>query len=208
MINDPYRVLGVPSSASNDELKKAYRNLSKKYHPDANLDQPEVAEQKFKEVQEAYQIIMDMRESGTAYQRESGSYGNYGGGFSQRTKSRYGESMEMQAVCNYLNAGYFQEAYHVLNGINEADRDARWYYYSSIANAGLGNNATALEHAQRAVALEPSNMEYQSLLNRLRQGGFWYQERGTEYGRGSVTGNVCLELCFLNLCCGLCCRPF
>ena len=76
MSKNPYDVLGVPQSASDDEVKKAYRELSRKYHPDANVDNPlaDLAEEKFKEIQEAYDEIMRQRSSG------GGSYGgSYGG---------------------------------------------------------------------------------------------------------------------------------
>ena len=61
---DPYKVLGVSYNATDDEIKKAYRKLSRKYHPDANVGNPNQAayEEKFKEVQQAYQIIMDQRQ--------------------------------------------------------------------------------------------------------------------------------------------------
>lgn len=56
---DYYEVLGVNKNATEDELKKAYRKLAKKYHPDANLDNKEEAEKKFKEVNEAYETLSD-----------------------------------------------------------------------------------------------------------------------------------------------------
>ena len=55
------------------------------------------------------------------------------------------------------------------------DRSALWYFYSASANSGLGNNVTALEQAREAVRLEPDNMQYQMLLQRLQNGGAWYE---------------------------------
>ena len=73
---DPYKVLGISRDATDDEVKKAYRKLSRIYHPDANVNNPNKAqaEEKFKEVQQAYDQIMKEREQGT-----SNSYGSYGG---------------------------------------------------------------------------------------------------------------------------------
>lgn len=103
---DPYSILGISRDASDDEVKKAYRKLSRKYHPDANIDNPnkEQAEEKFKQVQQAYEQIMKEREQGTGY----GNYGgyNYGGfgGFSGQTDSGYQdeESIRRQAAANYI----------------------------------------------------------------------------------------------------------
>ena len=70
---DPYSILGISRDASDEEVKKAYRKMSRKYHPDANIDNPnkEQAEEKFKQVQQAYEQIMKEREQGI-------DYGNYG----------------------------------------------------------------------------------------------------------------------------------
>ena len=76
-MSDPYKVLGVERDASDDEIKKAYRNLSKKYHPDANINNPnkDKAEEMFKLVQEAYQQIIYERQHPYA-SAGSQSYGN------------------------------------------------------------------------------------------------------------------------------------
>ena len=80
--------------------------------------------------------------------------------------------------------------------MGEHEKTARWYYYSAMAHMGLGNNVAALEHANKAVALDPQNMEYQMLLQRLQSGGQWYESRQAAYGYPHVGGN---DLCLKNL---------
>ena len=139
MISDPYSVLGVSPDASDEEVKKAYRALSRKYHPDSYNDNPlaDLAEEKFKEVQDAYKQIMDERERG-------GSRGGYTGGSYQSSGD---SSVELTAAGNFINNGRYRDALNVLNGIR--NRDARWYYYSAVANAGIGNNIQAMNDATR-----------------------------------------------------------
>src|SRR5699024_3818237 len=160
MSKNPYDVLGVSPDASDDEVKKAYRDLTKKYHPDANVNNPlaELAEEKFKEVQEAYDEIMRQRESGGGY---SYGYGNssYGGSSYGGGSSSYGGSeqdVQMQAVFNYINSRHYREALNLLNRM--PNRNAMWYYASGAANAGIGNNVVAREHAAQAVNMEPNNV--------------------------------------------------
>lgn len=227
MSKDPYSVLGVSKSATNEEIKKAYRALSKKYHPDLNPDNKETAEVKFKEIQEAYKIIMDEREGRTSSQSQGnpygnaggyGSYGDFGGfggvggygyGYGQsnhrHTNSYEQESNEMRAAANFIQNRRYQEALRVLSEVT--DRTAKWYYYSAIANSGLGNNATAKEHAKKAVELEPENETYQTLLHRIEQGGQWYTTMSAPYGRStSSMSSWCCRLFFINALCNLCCR--
>ena len=195
MISNPYQVLGVNQNASNEEIKKAYRELSRKYHPDSYVDNPlsGLAEEKFKEVQEAYEQIMKERESGYG-----GAYGNVGGSSE--------DSAELSAVYNHLNARRYQDALNVLSRVPL--RSARWYYYSAVANAGAGNNLMAVEHARQAVNMEPGNAEYRNLLNQIERQGQRYQDtryNTTGYGgygsRGYGTGNLCCDLwCADSLC--------
>ena len=218
-MSDPYKVLGISRNASDDEVKKAYRAMSRKYHPDANINNPhkEQAEEMFKLVQQAYGQIMKERSSGTA--SGSGNYGGFGGfgGFgdfgsqSSQASGEDEETIHLRAAANYIQGGHFREALNVLGSITS--RPAMWYYYSAIANSGIGNNVIALDHARTAANMEPHNANYQELLQQLQSGGTWYAQQRTPYGTPFVNGNeMCTRICvswfMCNLCCGgggLCC---
>ena len=234
-MNDPYSILGVPRTATDDEIKKAYRALSRKYHPDANINNPnkDAAEAKFKEIQQAYQQIMHEREYGTSgtnsgynpYGNTStsgdfdfggfgsfGSFGGYGpfrGFYGQYRQANSGPTsnesdLHMRAAANFINNGRYQEALNVLSSIS--DHTAEWYYYSAIANSGVGNNVIALQHAKEALRLEPNNYQYQMLVHRFESGGSWYQERQNPYSTTFGGGNdFCIKLCIANMVCNLCC---
>lgn len=225
-MRDPYEVLGVSRNATEDEIKKAYKALSRKYHPDANINNPhkEEAEERFKEIQQAYQQVMKERTDGYSYRGRSyggsgnyggsGSYGGFGGfgdfgGFGGAYGSGgtgYEEDGHLRAAGNYVRNGYYREARNVLDGMEEGTRSARWYYYSALAHAGLGNQVSALEHARRAAALEPGNRDYSNLVYQFENGGTWYRQRQYTYGQPYSGGNgLCLRLCIANLICNLCC---
>ncbi|MCI8591732.1 MAG: DnaJ domain-containing protein [Lachnospiraceae bacterium] len=215
---DPYNVLGVPRDAGMDEIKKAYRKLSRTYHPDANIDNPNKAqaEEKFKQIQEAYNRILKEKERGaSSYSSDSrdtaGSYGPWGQ-YHQDASSGYDEAdVELRAATNYINNGLYQEAMNVLN--NMSGRSGRWYYLHAMANYGVGNQVNAIDDARQAVRMEPGNLSYQQLLSRLEHGGAqWYQDMGGGFGYPQATfnmGNCCMECLMLNLFCNCCCccRP-
>ncbi|MBE5922249.1 MAG: molecular chaperone DnaJ [Lachnospiraceae bacterium] len=220
-MNRPYDVLGVSPNATDDEIKKSYRKLSRKYHPDANINNPnkELAEEKFKEVQQAYDQIMKERELGARgysdnpYGSGGSTYGGYGyggaaygryGGFEQNQSSGSTEDSRMQAAFRYINAGYYQEALNTLESVSQ--RNGSWYFLSAMANAGARNQSKALEHARRAVELEPDNMQFRSLYQQLQTQGEWYQQRGQQYGSPMYQADdVCMKLCMANLMCQCCC---
>ncbi len=183
---DPYSVLGVSRDASDDEIKKAYRKLSRKYHPDANINNPNKAqaEEKFKEVQQAYEQIMKEREYGS-----SGNYNSYGGFGGFGTQARIRIRMKRQCADRQRQiistADIYKEAMNVLSSLQQ--RNGQWYYLSAMANMGLGNNVNALNDARRAVNMEPDNMQYRMLLQRLEGGGTWYQEQQNPFGGMPVT---------------------
>lgn len=208
MIADPYSILGVSPNASDDEIKKAYRALSRKYHPDSYSDNPlaDLAEEKFKEVQDAYKQIMDERERGqSGGSGGRGGFGGFGGGFGgnggyQSQASGSSDSVELSAAANFINSGRYRDALNVLNGIGS--RDARWFYYSAVANAGIGNNVQAMNDANRAVSLDPQNPEYRNFLNQIQFRTNRYQGNGQGYGRPPMsTGNCCCDLWIADTCC-------
>ena len=205
-MKDPYQVLGISRNATDDEVKKAYRELSRKYHPDSYVNNPlaELAEEKFKEVQQAYEQIMKQRQSGSASRANQG-YGYSNAGYGYGNNQAYGDAdeqtnLQLQAARNYINARRFREALNVLAGIS--NRTAMWYYYSSVANMGIGNNIVAVDHARQAANMEPNNMEYVNYANQLQFRGQRYQTTGYGYGRNSYgTGDLCCDLwCADTLC--------
>lgn len=223
-MSDPYKVLGISRDATDDEVKKAYREKSRIYHPDANVNNPnkDKAEEMFKLIQQAYDQIMHERQYGSSYSggynntygggaNESGNYnggfGGYGsfgnfGGFGNRT-SNNNQDPHYTAAANYINSGHFQEALNVLNDISE--RSSMWYYLSAVANNGVGNNVLALDLAKTALQMDPNNYEYERLVQTLESGGQWYNERQHSFGGdrrgGFCCSDPCTTLCLLNLCC-------
>lgn len=211
---DPYKVLGVSYNASDDEIKKAYRSLSRKYHPDANVGNPNQKEyeEKFKEVQQAYNMIMDQRQGkGQPQQSGSDDFWGFGGqgfggqGFGQR-QTETKDDQYLRSAANYIQNGYYRDGLNVLEQVQ--DRRGQWYYYSAFANYKVGNNAIAIDHARTACAFEPDNFYYANLLQRLQGGETRYQQRSAQYGGNpSMAGsNYCGQICgtclVLNLCCG------
>lgn len=200
-MRDPYQVLGIPRNASEEEIKKAYRKLCRKYHPDLNVNKPNADEYeaRFREVQSAYQEIMDQRQGQSNSNDFFGSRNNKSDGDA--------DAMHKRAAINFIQNHRFAEAVNVLNSI--INRDAEWYYISAVAHSGMKNDAAALQYARTAASMEPNNIQYQMLRQRLENPSFRYQEMQSPYSQSDGT-TECLKCCAYNLICNAllscCCR--
>ena len=204
MVDDPYKVLGLSRDASDEDVKRAYRQLAKKYHPDLNPGDQEAA-RKMQEVNEAYDQIKNPEK----YTRQSNPYNPYGsygyGGYQQSDQSSDRQSDQYQTSAEqYIRYRRWSEALNVLQ--SSKNRNARWYYLSALANDGLGNQVTALEHMRKAVSMEPDNQEYLWALSQLENGGSAYRRQAGNFGGFSFGGSPCGGLCLCYLaqlfCCG------
>lgn len=196
-MDDPYKVLGVSPDASDEEVKRAYRALAKKYHPDRNPGDADAA-QKMREINAAYEQIKDPDKA-----QQPGAGGGYGG-YSRQSYGETAGDQYQQAAMRYIQFGRYQEALNVLN--NSQERNARWYYLSALANDALGNQVTALEHIRRAVSMEPDNPEYLNALDVIEHGGAAYRQQAGNFRGFAMGGTPCASLCLCYAAQLLCCR--
>jgi len=198
-MRDPYSVLGVSQNASDDEVKKAYRELARKYHPDNYQNNPlaDLAEEKMKEINEAYDTITKQRSGG--YQQTSGGYGNqYQGGY-QRQYSGGASNPTYARVRSLINAGDLQSAERVLMEIGQ--KDGEWYFLSGSIAYRKGWLDEAMQNYTRAVQMDPNNMEYRQALAMIQRGGQAYRPYG--YSTTSIdTCDCCTAMLCANMCCG------
>lgn len=199
-MNDPYKILGVSPNASDDEVKKAYRELARKYHPDkyAGTDLADLASEKMKEVNAAYEEIQNMR-SGRQTNTGAG-----GGAYHQQSYGRSGSAgyrQEYASARNFINRGQLDQAESLLMGISEAERDAEWHYLMGCVAGNRRYYADALRYFDIACRADPYNMEY-------RMGRDELQRRASGAAGGYQTGGAASDLCdccTMMLCCNLCC---
>ena len=200
MIDDPYKVLGVDRGASDEEIKRAYRKLAKQYHPDLNPGD-EYAKKKMQEINAAYDQIKNPEKYRQNPYGGQGGWQDPFGGYRQQTEEEYGDAY-LRSAYSYIRFGRYSEALNVLQNVSK--HNAQWYYLSALANEGLGNQVTALEHMKRAVSMDPDNQQYLYELNRMENGGYTYRRTAGNYRGFTTNADPCTSffLCMLaNICC-------
>jgi len=159
-------------------------------------------------------------------QRSSGNYQNAGGWYSDfgfdfddffgfgssyqtastKPQTEPGDSPRIRQVVSHINNGNYQQALDLLFHTPSYERNARWYYLSSLANHGAGNSVQAVDHMQKACELEPNNKTYQQLLRQFRQAERTYEDNARGFNMGGFPlDKICLGLCVARLCCGCRC---
>ena len=194
-MKDPYKVLGIPRSATDEEVKKAYRNLARKYHPDnfAGSAQAAGSEEIMKEINEAYDTIQKERQG-----RQTGGGSHYNTYTSSGTTSFY-------EVRRLINEGRYSEAELIIDSTPASDRGAEWNYLKGALLANRGYYYDAQKHIETACYLDPQNAEYQDARNKLRYQSGSYG--GSYRGQGSGSSDccsICATFMVLDACCDCC----
>ena len=204
-MNDPYKILGVPEDASDEEIKKAYRELARKYHPDNYHDNPlaDLAQEKMKEINAAYEQITKERASGrrTGGAYGGGSYGyggyqSYGGYGSSQSYS--GQSSVLQQARIAINTGNISRAEALL--ANYSDHNAEWNFLKGVVCYRRGWMDEALRYYRTAVQMDPGNAEYRQALDYMEGTDDTAYRPGGSFGT-LCSGNPCLSMCCLYTLC-------
>mgnify|MGYP000105629055 FL=1 len=197
-MRDPYQVLGVPSTATDEDVKKAYGDLARKYHPDNYHDNPlaDLAQERMKEINEAYEAVQSQRKAARAG-GYSGGYGGYQAGYQsgyQSGGSRY------QRIRMAISQGNLNLAEELLNAMT--DHDAEWSFLKGAICYRRGWLDEARRYYQNAVNMDPDNQEYQRALDIAEGRSTAYRPEGYDNVTTGTCGNGdCLRLCGATLCC-------
>ncbi len=184
-MSNPYEVLGVSEQADDEQIKAAYRELARKYHPDNYQESPlaDIAAQKMQEINAAYDQIMHQRLQGAAPGK--------------------GQPSHFADIRRLINNGRTSEAEELLDGIPEARRDGEWYFLKGSVCYSKGWLEEAVRHFTQATTLSPENAEYRAALNQL----MWQRQAG--YAPGNYRRNMmcsCCDVCTALYCANFCCR--
>ena len=222
MSNNPYKILGVSPEADDETIKKAYRELARKYHPDrySDSDLADLAGEKMKEINAAYEEILRLREGGTAtggtafeggaagdtaHGRSRGAYEggqrtNMGGGTNYHSQNYSAEAKsKFTLIRNCINQGNMTEAERLLEEIDSGDRGAEWVFLLGCIQLHKGFYVDAQRSFETAYRMEPTNNEYWQFKEKMHQ-------KASGFGGGYRTAGGGCDWCTTLICADCCCE--
>jgi len=198
---NPYEVLGISENASEEEIKRAYKEMVKKYHPDKYQDNPlaDLAEEKLQEVNEAYDMLIKKGNS-SSYDYGFGGGSGFGGGASGGESGR----PDYMQVRRLIDANNLREAEKILNGTR--DRSAEWFFLAGMVSYKKGWYDDARNKLQTASEMEPGNMEYSQAYGRIINMGGQFQNQARGRGYNQQGGDdLCCQALQCYICADCCC---
>jgi tetratricopeptide (TPR) repeat protein len=185
-MNDPYKVLGVSRDATDEEIKKAYRTLARKYHPDNYVNNPlaDLVEEKMKEINEAYDTIQKQRSSGSS-------------------STASGSGISLGQIRILINQGRFSEASTYLDYVPLSERSAEWNFLKGCVLAKRGYYYDAQKYYETACYLDPENPEYSEALNKFKNIN---SARNQTYQRSTSSSCDTCTICQGLICADCCCE--
>ncbi len=198
-MRDPYEVLGISPDASDDEIKKTYRDLARKYHPDNYQNNPlaDLAEEKMKEINQAYDAITRSRSGGGAGSNSYSGAAQGGYSYQQQRQSGGGEFVRAR---QFINQGDLDGAESILQGAG--NRNGEWYFLMGSIAYRRGWLDEARQNYQIAVQMDPGNMEYRQAYSMMSRGGYGYQP--DMVGAQCDGLDCCTTMLCMNCLCGGC----
>ncbi len=187
MANDPYKVLGVDPSATDEEIKKIYRELARKYHPDHYAGTPlsDLAGEKMKEINEAYESIQKMRKENASRATSGDAYGG---------ETSFSDIRQCIAVRDFYEAGIR------LDSVPMSGRNAEWYYLKGFVFRAKGWYFEASKFFDTACRMDPQNEEYRMARDSIRT----YTSQQSTMRQGDALCDICSTLICMDCICEMC----
>ncbi len=201
-MSDPYKVLGISRDATDEQIKEAYREMAKKYHPDNYQGSPiaDLANEKMKEVNEAYDQITNERKN-----RKHGGSSSAKGTYNSYQSNYSATGSGFTDVRNLIMAGRIADAELILNGVPLDGRNAEWYFLKGTVLYKRGWMEEAYNHFAKACDMDPSNSEFAAAYNQIknqRSGVYGGYNPNMQRSQGGCSGcDVCGGLLCADCCC-------
>ncbi len=202
MSRSPYEVLGVSQNATDEEIKTAYRNLARKYHPDKyrDSDLSDLASEKMKEINAAYDEIQKMRASGKHTGGASGSSGAYDAyGFNPGTNAGDARFYDVRRL---INEGQISVAERILLAMSPTQKNAEWHFLMGCVLLHRGYFSDAIRMIDKACRMDPYNEEYRNAREQIRKQS---QSFGANY-RAANDADAACSICSSLVCADGCCE--